>query len=356
MIGLVAVSAKAMERAAAVGREQSHSDRHPPAALTGASQEPEEAPRQEALAWFVRLHSGEAGAGDFAAHAEWLAADPRNRQEYRKLDGIWAETGRLADPRRSSTARRGNRTAPPRVSRRGFLGKAAGLSAAAAVVAVLAVNGSPDFLAADHYTGTGELLNVALPDGSDIRLDADTAIALDFTPQHRLVHLLRGRAAFDVASDPRRPFTVKTAGGDTTALGTQFIVHQWDDSVTVSVQESAVSVALAGTENSVRVKAGERVSYGPGGLGPLSAAAAHADTAWTRGKLIFEDSPLSQVVADLNRYHSGTIRIAGDDLKRLRVSGIFDVGHPEGVIGVIAQTLPVRVIELTGYLVLILPD
>ena len=77
MIGLVAVSAKAMERAAAVGREQSHSDRHPPAALTGASQEPEEAPRQEALAWFVRLHSGEAGAGDFAAHAEWLAKAER---------------------------------------------------------------------------------------------------------------------------------------------------------------------------------------------------------------------------------------------------------------------------------------
>ncbi len=54
--------------------------------------------------------------------------------------------------------------------------------------------------------------------------------------------------------------------------------------------------------------------------------------AWTRGRLIFEDEPLGEVVAELNRYHKGLIRITDSRLNGLRVSGVFALNDPIGVV------------------------
>ncbi|MGP4920706.1 FecR domain-containing protein [Pseudomonas helleri] len=78
-----------------------------------------------------------------------------------------------------------------------------------------------------------------------------------------------------------------------------------------------------------------------------------SDLAWRRGKLIFEDRPLQQVVADVNRYRSGTIRILDAKLMDLRVSGIFNIAEPDAVLTTITETLPVRAVRLTDYLVLL---
>lgn len=321
----------------------------PVAPMAQARNDRDRKPRDEALEWFARINSGGATEADRAGHAEWMAADPRNRAEYAKLGNIWSDLDRIPDPRTAPAAHLAAKRLS--TSRRVFL--AGGTAALAAGIAAVAVN-PPDFLTSDHFTGTAELRTITLTDGTIVELDADSAIALDFTATSRNVRLLRGRAFFDVAKDTGRPFSVLAAEGSATALGTRFTVHEWAGTVTVSVEESAVAV-IAPDRSEAVVNAGEYVSYDAQRLGEVRAIDVDSEAAWRRGKLIFEDRPLRQVLADVNRYRSGIIRVTDGRLLDMRVSGIFDISNPDGVLDAIRNTLPVRTIELTRYLVILHP-
>jgi transmembrane sensor len=73
---------------------------------------------------------------------------------------------------------------------------------------------------------------------------------------------------------------------------------------------------------------------------------ANTETAWRRGKLIFDRRPLGEVVADLERYRRGKIVVVRDDLDALEVTGVFDLADPEAILLTIEETLPVRVARL----------
>lgn len=309
-----------------------------------------DARNEVALAWFVRMQSGDATESDRTGHAEWLAASPENRVAYARLGTLWGDLDRVPDPR-LRTAHVPTAASSPGMGRRAFL---TGSAATVGLAGYVTLAGLPDFWTSDYATGTAEQRDVALADGSRMSLDADTAVAVDFTDQQRRVALLRGRAYFNVAKNSLRPFVVDAAKGTTTALGTRFAVHEWDGTVTVAVEESAVSVAAPdGSVATLRV--GQNASYGRDGISEIGAVDIVNEMAWRRGKLIFEDRPLRQVIADVNRYRPGTIQITDRRLNNLRVSGIFDVRNPEGVLDAIGAALPVRLTRLTDYIVLVRP-
>ena len=78
---------------------------------------------------------------------------------------------------------------------------------------------------------------------------------------------------------------------------------------------------------------------------------ADTETAWLRGKLVFQDRRLRDVIADLDRYRSGRIVIWDEALLNLRVDGIFDMANPDAALDAMIRTLPVRATHLTRYLV-----
>ncbi|RBO95697.1 FecR family protein [Pseudochrobactrum asaccharolyticum] len=304
--------------------------------------------RSEALAWFVTINSGHATDAERREHAAWLAKNHDNEAEYRALGIIWSDLDVIGDPRPKIIT---SCTTPKKIiSRRFFLAGSATITASAAALLIL----QPDFLTSDYATATGEMRSITLADGSQVDLDADTAIIVDYNAQTRLIKLLRGRAFFDVAKDTSRPFTVQAAGGSITALGTRFVVHEWADEVTVWVEESAVSV-IAPDQSKRVVQEAQLTSFNTAGFGALNAVDANTEAAWKRGKLIFEDRPLRQVLADVNRYRRGTIRATDSKLLDMRVSGIFDIKNPDGVLDVIRNTLPVRTTEFTRFLVFLSP-
>jgi transmembrane sensor len=308
--------------------------------------------RDAALSWFTTVHSGEATPAELALFQRWIGASDENRRAYEMLGALWGDLDRLGDPRQAPAA---DTVHPLRrdcsVSRRGLILGTAGAAAAAVVAGAVVLPNLPD---GDIRTGVGEQKSLDLADGSRVELDADSALSIDFSPQARHLTLLRGRAFFDVAPDHARPFSVAAADGVTTAQGTQFSVHLWSDEVTVTVLESAVTVR-AGAANMTQLHAGEAVSYDAAGFGAKETVGKAQASAWRRGKLIFEDRPLRQVMADVNRYRRGRIVVTNRDLLRLQVSGIFDVHQPDGVLEAITRTLPVRSVALTRYLVLLYP-
>lgn len=307
-----------------------------------------ETSRREALVWFVIINSGDATDTDRAKHATWMAESLHNQTEYQALGTIWADLDVIGDPRQKNVICRPEQRKV--TTRRAFLAGSAAVTASAATVLII----QPDFLVSDYATTTGEISNVNLSDGTSVDLDADTAIVVDYSNDIRLIKLLRGRAFFDVAKDTSRPFTVQAAGGSITALGTRFVVHEWADEVTVWVEESAVSV-IAPDQSKCVVQEAQLTSFNATGFGVLNAADANTEAAWKRGKLIFEDRPLRQVLADVNRYRRGTIRATDNKLLDMRVSGIFDIKNPDGVLEVIRNTLPIRTTEFTRFLVFLSP-
>jgi transmembrane sensor len=76
-------------------------------------------------------------------------------------------------------------------------------------------------------------------------------------------------------------------------------------------------------------------------------------TAWLRGQIVFFNTPLRAVIAELNRYRRGYIVIANGKLETLKISGVFATDDPNAALAAIAATLPVRIIRLTDYLVLL---
>lgn len=289
---------------------------------------------------------------------QWLAADPLHQRAFARAEAAWGVMG--SDAIQSEINQR-RASEPPMAGyppfgrdrgRRRWLAPAA-LAASLALVMVGAAKDWPTALRADAMTGTGEQRRVALDDGSIVQLNTGSAITIDYGGRHRIIHLLKGEAAFTVAADRKRPFTVEAGDGATTALGTKFIVRHVEDDTEVGVTEHSVRVAKlsAPDGNDVVVKEGQAVRYGVRGIARPQAADTDALSAWTRGRLVFVDRPLSEVVAELARYHKGYIHILDADLGNRRVSGIFRTDDPVAALATLQRSLRIGSTRITDRLI-----
>jgi len=82
-------------------------------------------------------------------------------------------------------------------------------------------------------------------------------------------------------------------------------------------------------------------------MGPVEPADLHLATAWQRGKLIFEATPLAMVIDEINRYWPGRVVLLSHILAHHPVSGVFDLDRWDSAVTTIAQTLPATAVRLT---------
>jgi transmembrane sensor len=299
-----------------------------------------------AIQWWVRVDGGDLSPSELAAFRAWLANDPKNEAAFEQACDFWGSWQSL--PRPAVQAYLSSRR-PTR--RRGRIWAAAALAAAAAALYV-----SFDELRilwrANYRTGVGETRTVTLPDGSRAHLNAVTALALDYSGDKRRMTLLDGEAWFEVEKDPSRPFTVEAAGGTITARGTSFDVAVGKARTEVTVTENNVEVATQGS--TVIVNSGRQTAFSTS-LPALAPYEVDPDrvTSWRRGKLIFKDKPLGDVVAALSRYHHGLILIAGSELRDRRVTGVFRMDQPLNAIRAIEAYLGVKSTRLSDYVILL---
>src|SRR5690606_8124329 len=152
--------------------------------------------------------------------------------------------------------------------------------------------------------------------GSRVSLDASSRVTVAYSGDKRALVLERGRAKFDVAKDPLRPFTVNAGQRTVVATGTAFSVELLRDQMRVLLYEGHVAVLAdtPGKEPSpVRIggRGGKEAQLNPGqelvaNLSTGAASIVAADTAkslsWEGGRLTFIDEPLARAVERMNRY------------------------------------------------------
>lgn len=294
--------------------------------------------RAAAIDWWLRRNEATLSKKEQAAFEAWLA-DDANRAAYDRLSALgdfMAPRWPGAGPQRKTRRRRRK-------------------AVAAASLALLALLFSDEIalrLRADVLAGPGETKQATLSDGSRIELDSRSAVALDFGPTQRRVTLLAGEAWFEVAPDPVRPFVVEAAGGTATALGTAFDVALENGKVRVTVTSHSVRVVGGGGE--VTVEEGQQSGFGPSraAAAPEPVDLARA-TAWRRGKLMFENQPLGEVVRALGRYHRGFVYFLDPALQARRVTGVFNAQDPIAALDEIETSLGLRATHVTKYLTIV---
>ena len=289
-----------------------------------------------ALQWLVQLGSGRATEGDHRAYAAWRAACPEHEAAAREAEALWSGIG-LAGGEARQKIQRG------RIARRTLLsGLGMGLGLGLWGSGVIGPH-----LFADHRTATGERRQILLADGSEVLLNAASALSVDFSGSARHLRLWHGQATFTVAHDPGRPFIVRAGQGEARAIGTVFDVDMRQVSVVVTVLEGIVGVQTEDLPAPTRLIANQSAEYGDSGaVGPGRVVDADAETAWRRGRLVFNGRRLGDVIAEISRQQGGHILVASQSARDLPVTGSFSLTDPEAILEIIERTLPIRVTRL----------
>ena len=296
----------------------------------------------EAIDWLVHLHSDEAGEADHAAFAAWRALSDEHEAAAVEAEGIWQGVGSLGEEHASKKLKERRRR---RLTRRVVIG--GGLTALVGLAGYRSeLIGSHLF--AQYATGTGERRSVRLKDGSTVHLNAETALSAYYTSEVRRLVLYRGQAVFEVANDVERPFFVEAGEGSTRALGTVFDVNITRQNVVVTVLEGVVGVSSTRNPGDyTTAEADQRLRYSDSGVESVpNDVDADMETAWRRGKLIFDQKPLGDVVNEIERQLNGRVVFANSDVRDLRVTGVFDLDEPQAVLDAIEYSLPVEVIRM----------
>lgn len=285
----------------------------------------------EAAGWMARLTEGDPPAEVLAGFRVWLAADPTHAQAMERVERQWRLSKHLARPRPV----RGRVSAPVRL--------AAGLSFAAAVVAAVFMLVRPLYGEAHFATGIGEGREVTLADGSRLRLDADSALDVRYQPFSRQVLLSRGAGEFTVAHNRWRPFTVTAGAAEIRVTGTHFLVRR--DGAGASAYLISGGIELrdpASGKRRAELRPGSGATITAAGAVSVQAGDGRRDKAWLSGKLLFDQTALSDALDQFRPYGGVPVRLATEDLRGLRVSGLYSSNDLRGFLQSVATLYPLR--------------
>ncbi len=309
---------------------------------------------REAAEWFARLKQRRVDRADVEAFSVWRRT-PENAAAFARLEAMWDAAGVLArDPEMAEMARA---AAEPNTRRRTKPAGAFWKPATALALMLLVVGGAggiwlvsrPDI----HTAGFGEREHVQLSDGSTVQLDAGSRIAVRMRGGARRIELLDGEALFDVRPDPSRPFEVTAGNTRITALGTRFDVRRRGSEVRVVLVQGEVRVEADKPDGRRTWTLAPKQQITPTAPAPVVIAVDTASaTSWTAGRLMFDRTPLTTAIAEVNRYSRTPVELRATGLGGIEVSGVFDTGDADGFVSAVTALYPLRATQEDGAIIL----
>jgi transmembrane sensor len=363
---------------------------------------------EEASDWFVDFRVGDVDSTARERFDLWLRQSPEHIRAYMEIANTYIVLPALNPTRKVDVQEliayarsEGNvvlldPTATPDRQGRGrpLSGMRVSRRFAVSAAAVLLVATAATWLFTQRHTyatDIGERRSITLADGSTIDLNARSKVRIRFSAGEREVELLEGQALFGVARDVSRPFIVSAGNTAVRAVGTQFDVYRKRSGTTITVVEGRVAVfgpphaatlpssspfdaegpgaripttsneesvlkgrlstaSSAGNESATRasevlVSAGEQITVTEREVTEPTRTDIAATTAWIQHRLIFDATPLGDVVDDFNRYNTRQIVIEDLELKDFHVSGVYSSTDSASLMRFLRQQPGIDVIE-----------
>tara|TARA_R110002096_G_scaffold6305_8_gene29297 strand:- start:9900 stop:10904 length:1005 start_codon:yes stop_codon:yes gene_type:complete len=316
------------------------------------------------------MSSDDATDDDHEQFKTWLAADPLHESSYRAAESVFNDFTELKHLRQERPLESNSTPMPDRVAAvegskpqpypaltRRTVSLASAIAASVIVAAAVGWLLVSDRLAISpqrYETALAETRAVSLPDGSVVTLSGKTVINVAFDKSARSVSLQSGQAFFEVAHNERLPFVVTAGEAIVHVVGTKFDVRIGPEAVGISVLEGKVRVASAsenkfapvadGAVDDTKVLiAGQKISaQNSGDLTPIQPVSVDKPGAWRDGMLIYEDAKLLDLVADVNRYYSGGIEFADNDISDLRVTAAFRPNQIDQMLQTLTRAYPLQ--------------
>ena len=321
----------------------------------------------EARGWVIDLDGDNVTEEMLQEFRAWLKRSPSHLETYKQIASVWSDLDHWSAflyPEGETTYQD---TAGTDVPATGGL-----LRPVFAIVSVmLVVLGISLFF---HYSGTalfqedrfiaeyasavGEVKLVTLPDGSDVRLNTRSKIAVFYVEESRSVHLKKGEAFFDVSHDPEKPFVVYAGKYAVKAVGTSFSVQLLTGSVELNVTDGRVEVValpdkarenmapdldnMEQATSVIPIVKGQRAILKDEQdelelVQKVEDEQMEKTLSWRNGLLIFDDDPLLDVVEEINRYSPVRIVIADETISDTRIGGYFRVNDVPAILDTIEK-------------------
>lgn len=194
----------------------------------------------------------------------------------------------------------------------------------------------------EYTTNRGERAKITLSDGTQIWLNAASTLKYPtkFKGTIREVYL-SGEAFFDVANDKVHPFIIHTDKMDTKVVGTSFNVQAYPDQLKqeVTVLTGKVNVKSTVTDENVYVTPGQKVVLKTHNnkLHAYNGVSKNTVSLWRKNILVFDETPLPEVIATLNRNYNVAIKVENKNLNNLKISAYFNALPADQVVDLVCN-------------------
>jgi transmembrane sensor len=292
---------------------------------------------------------------------EWLNESEQNRTTYQETEFLWkaGKTGLHHTPDVENAWRK--------VKAKTQLGNATSESYSAGgkvrpmydawtylkVAASLLLFIGVGYMARTLWMGTDKLVQLSsgdqkkevfLPDSSRVWLNKNTTLTYseNYNEKDRNV-TLEGEAFFEVKKDKEKPFIVSGKVSRTQVLGTSFNVRSLKNEASdeIKVIEGKVSFAYMKEQKQeeVLLLAGDKAVTQENGKIEKTKIQDENFLSWQSDKLAFDNTPLQEVVTDLENYFNVPVIIQNPDLHTCKFTGTFTKPQIEEIMKVLSVSI-----------------
>lgn len=181
----------------------------------------------------------------------------------------------------------------------------------------------------EFQTVKGEKRMYELPDGSKVWLNERSKISFDKKFETRLVNL-EGEAFFEVVNLAGKQFEIKSGIAKTLVLGTSFNVRAYpqEDIIELSVKTGKVAFSNEEKpEDAVLLAAGNYAVINKDETNSTIKKSTYKlpnSISWKTEKLVFDNTPLSEVASSLERHFDIDINTLDNKILNCRLTGTYE--------------------------------
>ncbi len=177
-----------------------------------------------------------------------------------------------------------------------------------------------------YYAETQKQLSIE--NGTQISMNEETHI----TYHNKENYLkLEGEAFFDVEKQ-KTPFIIETHHGEITVLGTSFNVKTSDLKTTIYMHEGTIRFDKDGKET--KLTAGQLCEVTDEISVKVQEDSQLIDY-WRTHALTYKNTPLTNVLADVNRLHGTSLRIDGENTSDILITSSFENNSLEEIVEIL---------------------